>query len=319
MTQSAANPDAVRVADESSQQDRPLVYVNGRIVPKSEAAVSVFDHGLLYGDGVFEGIRVYNRRIFKAGQHLDRLWASAEKIGLKIHISREEMMDIMRRCVDANELVNGYIRLVVTRGVGTLGLNPYLCPTPGIICIADQIRLYPEELYEKGMKVLVAERPRIPVACLDPRIKSLNYLNNILAKMEALDRGMFEVIMLNLDGFVCEGSGDNIFIVRDGTVITPPTDASILEGITRRFVLNELCPSLSIPTREELFPIETLLDADEVFLTGSAAEIIAVTEVQERDSKGGGVTRISDGEGPITRRLRDAFRKVVSSDNIPED
>lgn len=321
MTQSATRPGPISVPSPNPppSEDRPLIYVNGEIVPKSQASVSVFDHGLLYGDGVFEGIRVYNGKIFKLGQHMDRLWASAERIKLKIHISRQEMIDIQRRCVEANGIVNGYIRLVVTRGVGTLGLNPYLCPTPGIICIADQIRLYPEEMYEKGMRVVVAERPRIPTECLDPRIKSLNYLNNILAKTEALDRGLFEVIMLNIDGEVAEGSGDNIFIVKGGRVITPPPDASILEGITRRFVLRELCPQLGIDCDERNFTLDDLLHADEVFLTGSAAEIIAVTSVQERQSTGGKLYDISDGEGPVTARLRQRFRQVVTSDNVPED
>ena len=321
MSHSATTPDDMTMTARipSHEDDRPLIYVNGQIVPKSQAMVSVYDHGLLYGDGVFEGIRVYNGRIFKAQQHLDRLWASAASINMKIHISREEMLAIQRRCIEVNGIENGYIRLVVTRGVGTLGLNPLLCPTPGIICIADQISLYPRELYEEGMKVLVAERPRIPVACLDPRIKSLNYLNNILAKSEALERGMFEVVMLNLDGYVCEGSGDNIFIIKDGELFTAPKDASILEGITRRFVIEELCPSLGVRVHEELFKVETLLDADEIFLTGSAAEIIAVTEVQERASRGGATTRISMGEGPVTKRLRDAFTRVVTSRDVPED
>ncbi len=321
MNQSTTKPGEMTITApiQVHSEDRPLIYVNGQYVPKSQAKVSVFDHGLLYGDGVFEGIRVYNGRIFKAQQHLDRLWNSAESIGLKIHISREEMLEIQRKCVEANEIVNGYIRLLVTRGEGTLGLNPYHCPVPGIICIADQIRLYPPEMYENGMKVVVAERPRIPVACLDPRIKSLNYLNNILAKTEALDKGLFEVIMLNLEGHVCEGSGDNIFIVKGGEIITAPTDASLLEGITRRFVITELAPSLGLKVREELYRIEDLLSADEVFLTGSAAEIIAVTEVEERASKGGATTRISDGEGPVTKKLRQAFTDVVTSEDVPED
>ncbi len=300
-------------------EDRPLVYVNGKIVPKQEAAINVFDHGLLYGDGVFEGIRVYNGRIFKLGQHLDRLWASAERIRLKIHISREEMETIQRVCVEANNLRDGYIRLLVTRGVGTLGLNPFACPEPGIVCIADQIRLYPVEMYEKGMKVVVAERPRIPVDCLDPRIKSLNYLNNILAKVEAIDKGLFEVIMLNTEGKVSEGSGDNIFIVKDGVVYTPPCNDGILEGITRKFVKDELCPALGIKCVEKSFELDELLHADEVFLTGSAAEIIAVTTVQERDSKGAKEFPISEGEGPVCRQLRERFREIVTSDEVPED
>ncbi|MBX3365210.1 MAG: branched-chain-amino-acid transaminase [Phycisphaeraceae bacterium] len=297
----------------------PIVYVNGKMVPKSQAAVNVFDHGLLYGDGIFEGIRVYRGRIFKLGQHLDRLWRCAEAIKLKIHISRDEMARICRECVAANAITEGYIRLLVTRGEGTLGLNPYLCPVPGIICIADQIRLYPVEMYEKGMKVIVAERPRIPPQCLDPRIKSLNYLNNVLAKVEALDVGLFEVIMLSTDGWVTEGSGDNIFIVKNGNVITPPAEVGVLEGITRKFVMDELCPALGVTCEERNFRIEEVYSAEEVFLTGSAAEIIAVTKVAARKSEGGKEYTISDGEGPLTKKLRQKFREVVTSDNVPED
>lgn len=303
---------SVAAAQPVSPEDRPLVYVNGRMLPKSEASVSVFDHGLLYGDGVFEGIRVYNGKIFKLGQHLERLWRSAERIRLTIPLSREEMTHVLRRCVEANEITDGYIRLLVTRGEGTLGLNPFRCPKAGIICIADQIALYPPELYERGMKVIVAKRPRIPIRCLDPRIKSLNYLNNILAKVEAIDVGLLEAVMLNTDGYVAECTGDNIFMVRDGELITPPPEAGILEGITRRFVIETLCPDLGLRCREALFRLDELLAADEVFLTGSAAEIIAVTQVDE--------TVIGQGrEGPVTARLRARFREIVTSDNVPED
>ncbi|MFG0286155.1 MAG: branched-chain-amino-acid transaminase [Phycisphaerales bacterium JB039] len=317
MTQTATNPQ--RSAQEAPA-DRPIVYVNGRMLPKSQAAVNVFDHGLLYGDGVFEGIRVYRGRIFKLQQHMDRLWESARQIGLQIPISRKEMIEIQRRCIEANELVDGYIRLVITRGVGTLGLNPRLCPRAGIICIADQITLFPPEMYEQGMKVIVAQRPKTPLACLDPRIKSLNYLNNILAKVEAIDMGLLEVIMLNLDGNITEGSGDNIFIVRDGALWTPPTDAGILAGITRRFVMDELAPALGVKCQERNFTLDELLSADEVFLTGSAAEMIGVSAVGQRNAAGGyDFTEISDGEGPITAKLRQRFRQIVTSDNVPED
>jgi len=316
---SSVKTDSIPVPRSVKAEDRPLIYVNGQIVPKHEAAVSVFDHGLLYGDGIFEGIRVYNGRIFKLGQHMDRLWQCAGKIKLDLPVSRDRMIEIQRRCVEVNEIINGYIRLIVTRGVGTLGLNPYKCPEAGLICIADQISLFPEEMYERGMKVVVAERPRIPIACLDPRVKSLNYLNNILAKMEALDQGLFEVVMLNTDGNVSEGSGDNIFFVKDGEVFTPPPEAGILEGITRRFVMEELCPRLRLRCTEKLFGIDELMQADEVFLTGSAAEIIAVTAIAERPSKGGHEVEISPSEGPITRQLRDAFRAVVTSEAVPED
>ena len=293
-------------------EDKPLVYVNGQMLPKSKAAVSVFDHGLLYGDGTFEGIRVYKGKIFMCQQHMDRLWKSAERLRIDIPISRDEMIDIQRRCIEANEIVDGYIRLVVTRGEGTLGLNPFKCPVPGIICIADQIALYPPEMYEKGMKVIVAKRPRVPVRCLDPRIKSLNYLNNILAKIEALDEGLLEAIMLNVDGYVSECTGDNIFIISEGRLLTPPSDAGILEGITRRFVMERLAPELGVPVEEKLMRIDEVLEADEVFLTGSAAEVIAVTQVED--------VVIGNGtEGEITNKLRTRFRDIVTSDDVPED
>jgi branched-chain amino acid aminotransferase len=291
--------------------DKPIIYVNGRMVPKSQAMISVYDHGLLYGDGVFEGIRIYNGKIFKCGQHMERLWRCAEMIRLRIPVSRDEMVQIMRDCVSANNLTDGYIRLVVSRGYGTLGLDPRKCPVAGVICIADQIALYPPEAYERGMRIIVAKRPRTPIDCLDPRIKSLNYLNNILAKVEAIDQGCDEAIMLNTDGFVGECTGDNIFIVRDGKVYTPPTESGILEGITRRFVM-DLCADMGISCSLKNMKPEEVKSADEVFLTGSAAEIIAVTQIDD--------IKIGSGtEGPLTKRLRTAFRKVVTSDHVPED
>lgn len=301
--------------------DKPIIYVNGKYVPKSQAMVSVYDHGLLYGDGVFEGIRVYNGKIFKCKQHLDRLWASAEAIRLKINISRQEMELIQRECIRLNNMKDGYIRLVVTRGFGTLGLDPRRCPTPGIICIADEIHLFPAQMYDEGMRVIVANRPKTPIAALDPRIKSLNYLNNIMAKCEAIDFDCHEVIMLNMDGEVTEGSGDNVFVVKNGKVVTPPSDAGILEGITRRFVLERLCPDCKVGVEVRKLTLADVLSADEVFLTGSAAEIIAVTQVDQHDGKGNitKATRISTGEGPVTRQLRQRFRQIVTSDHVPED
>ena len=309
----------------------PLIWVNGKMVPKSQASVSVFDHGLLYGDGIFEGIRVYNGKIFKLEQHMDRLYQCADKIFLDIGISREEMVQIQRQCVQANNLVNGYIRLIVTRGEGSLGLNPYQCPKAGIICIADTITLYKPEMYEKGMRVVLANRPKTPIPCLDPRIKSLNYLNNIMAKCEAIhlsrelgitkpEDQLLEVIMLSTEGKVSEGSGDNIFIIKDGKIFTPPSEVGILEGITRKFVKDQLCPMLNIPVEEKYFDIDELYNADEVFLTGSAAEMIAVREVLTHENlKHTGTHKISDGEGEITKALRMKFREIVTSDNVPED
>ncbi|GJM18246.1 MAG: branched chain amino acid aminotransferase [Phycisphaeraceae bacterium] len=314
-----------------ADSDRPLIWVNGQLVPKSQAMVSVYDHGLLYGDGVFEGIRVYNGKIFKSAQHMDRLYHCAEKIFLDIPISKEEMVAIQRQCIEANGITDGYIRLVVSRGEGTLGLNPYLCPTPGIVCIADTIALFAPEMYEKGMRVVLAERPKTPIACLDPRVKSLNYLNNILAKCEAIHLGramgiekpedqLLEVIMLNTEGKVAEGSGDNIFFIKDGKLVTPPSDAGILEGITRRFVMDTLCPDCGVEVEERYFTIDELHDADEAFLTGSAAEMIAVREILTHEGgKHTGTHRISDGQGPITAKLRARFREIVTSDHVPED
>ena len=301
--------------------DKPIIYVNGNYVGKSQAMVSVYDHGLLYGDGVFEGIRVYNGKIFKCQQHLDRLYASAEAIRLKIPISRKEMENIQRECIARNNMKDGYIRLVVTRGFGTLGLDPRRCPSPGIICIADEIHLFPAEMYTKGMRVIVANRPKTPIECLDPRVKSLNYLNNILAKCEAIDFDCHEVLMLNVKGEVTEGSGDNIFAIKNGKVLTPPSDAGILEGITRRFVIERLCKDCQVPVEIKTLRLEDMLTADEVFLTGSAAEIIAVTQIDRHDGKGNitQATRISEGEGPITKRLRQKFREIVTSDHVPED
>lgn len=311
---------------------RPWIHVNGEMVPKADAKVSVFDHGLLYGDGVFEGIRIYNGKIFKLDQHIERLWKCAERIFLTIPISKAEMARIQRECVEANGLVNGYIRLLVTRGEGSLGLNPYACPRAGIICIADQIALYPPEMYEQGMRVAVAHRPRIAIESLDPRIKSLNYLNNILAKCEAIHLSnalgltdpkekLLEVIMLNANKQIAEGSGDNIFVVKGGKLYTPPTTAGILEGITRRFVMDTLAPNCGVEIVEKNMTMDDVYSADEMFMTGSAAEMIAVREVLEHDGNNK-VTkshRIGDGEGPITKKLRTQFRQIVTSDNVPED
>jgi branched-chain amino acid aminotransferase len=298
--------------ESTDANDKPLIWIDGRMLPKSRATVSVYDHGLLYGDGIFEGIRVYRGKIFKSAQHMKRLWRSAERLRIDIPMTQEEMVAIQRTCINANEIVDGYIRLVVTRGVGNLGLNPFQCPKATVICIADTISLYPPELYEKGLKVIVAKRPRVPIECLDPRVKSLNYLNNIMAKVESLDLGLLESIMLNIDGYVAECTGDNIFIIKDGNLYTPPGTAGILEGITRNFVIDTLCPQLGLTCTKRNLRLEEVLAADEVFLTGSAAEIIAVTQI--------GDNVMGDGkEGPITKRLRGRFREIVTSDNVPED
>jgi len=292
--------------------DKPVIWVNGKLLPKSQAMVSVYDHGLLYGDGVFEGIRVYQGKIFKCAQHLDRLYHCAEQIALKIPITREEMEAIQRECIEVNGIRDGYIRLVVTRGYGTLGLDPRRCPVPGIICIADQISLYKPEFYDSGMRVVLAKRPKMPIACLDPRIKSLNYLNNILAKVEAIEAGCDEAIMLNMEGYVTECTGDNLFIIKKGKIYTPPVEDGMLNGITRRFVLDTLAPRCGVEAVESSLRIEEVLKADEVFLTGTAAEVIAVNQIDD--------TRVgTGGEGPITRKLRKLFREIVTGPDVPED
>lgn len=287
------------------------IWMDGKLVPQSEAVVSVYDHGLLYGDGCFEGIRAYGGKVLKLKSHIARMYESAALIRLNPAFDVDEIEDAVRETLAANELEDAYIRLIFTRGVGTLGLHPFRCPTPGTIVIADRIQLYPEELYEQGMKVIVANRPRIPIPCLDPRIKSLNYLNNILAKIEAIDAGVYEAIMLNLEGEVAECTGDNIFVVKDGRVTTPSTSTGILHGVTRRFVMREIAPTCGFEVEETVFPLEELLEADEVFLTGTAAEVIGVTAVGDH--------AIGDGKvGPVTKACVAEFRRRISED-CPED
>ncbi|MDX2114324.1 MAG: branched-chain-amino-acid transaminase [Planctomycetota bacterium] len=306
-----SRPSSSGVSGQLDPAGRPYVWIDGELLPKSEAKISVWDHGLLYGDGCFEGIRVYRGRIFKARQHMNRIYRNAERLRMKMPWSPDETIELMRRCIAANGLSEGYIRLLFTRGVGTLGLDPRKCPRPSLICIADQIMLYPPELYSEGMKVVIAKRPRTPTACLDPSLKSLNYLNNILAKCEAIDAGCLEAIMLSIDGYVGECTGDNLFIVKGGEVFTSPLEVGMLDGITRAFVMQTLCPACGVRVTEKRLRPEDVLSADEIFLTGSAAEIIAVTQVDDR--------RISPGEGPITKKLRSKFREVVTSEHVPED
>ena len=287
------------------------VWLDGKLVPQEEAKVSVFDHGLLYGDGCFEGIRVYNGRIFKLQSHLERMWQSASSIRLAIHYSMKTIEAAVRETVAANEISDGYIRLVFSRGAGTLGLHPFLCPSPSCFIIADKISLYPQELYDNGMHIVVAQRRRVPRECLDPQIKSLNYLNNILAKIEAIDANTLEALMLNMDGWVSECTGDNVFIVKDGKIATPPPEAGILNGITRQFVISELCPALGLEIEERMMRLEEVLDADELFLTGTAAEVIGVTRVDDKP--------IGDGKvGRISQALESEFRARVAHD-APED
>jgi len=287
------------------------VWIDGKLVDKADAVVSVWDHGLLYGDGVFEGIRAYNGRVFKFASHLKRLFDSAAAIRLKPAYTTQQIDAATRQTIAANGLKDAYIRLILTRGVGTLGLHPFRCPVSGTIIIVDKIQLYPPELYDTGMKVIVARRSRIPIACLDPAIKSLNYLNNILAKVEAIDADVLEAIMLNTEGEVSECTGDNIFVVKNRIIFTPPTSSGILHGVTRAFVMRELGPALGFAVVERAMKLPELLAADEVFLTGTAAEIIGVNRVDEHVIGSGGV-------GPATRALAAEFRKRVAA-NAPED
>ena len=281
------------------------VYVDGKLYPKENAKISVFDHGLLYGDGVFEGIRSYNGRVFRLKEHLDRLYNSAKAIWLTIPMSKEEMAKAIESTLKANKLSDSYIRVVVTRGAGTLGLDPNKCPKPSIIIITDSIALYPQEFYEKGLAVITVATLRNHNAALCPRIKSLNYLNNILAKIEGLQAGVVEAIMLNTEGCVAECTGDNIFIVRNGVLSTPPVTAGILEGITRNCVI-EIARNLGIPAREENMTRYDLFVADECFLTGTAAEIIPVVKIDSRP--------IGTGKpGPITLNLRQEFQKLTKN------
>ena len=268
------------------------VYVSGKWVDEAEASISVFDHGLLYGDGVFEGIRIYNKRIFLLEEHIDRLFDSAQAIALEIPLSREELMDAVVKSCEINKLADGYIRLVITRGKGTLGLNPYHCKKAEVIIITAEIQLYPKELYEKGLKVITAGTVRNHPEAVNPRIKSLNYLNNVLAKIEAINAGCLECIMLNYRGEVAEASGDNIFIVKGNTLYTPPSCCGALEGITRNKVI-ELAERAGYEVKESPMARYDLYTADEFFLTGTAAEIISVVEMDKRQIGGGLPGRIT--------------------------
>lgn len=279
------------------------VWIDGKLFDKEDAKVSVYDHGLLYGDGIFEGIRVYGGRIFECEAHIDRLFDSARAIRLTIPLSRDEIRSAMEQTVKVNHFQDCYVRLVVTRGVGYLGLNPNKCPKGTVIVITDTIDMYPKEMYEKGMAVITASVIRNHPNALSPRVKSLNYLNNILAKIEAVDAGVPEAIMLNHEGNVAECTGDNIFIARDGTLYTPGTADGILEGITRKVII-ELCHKHGVACVEKTLQRHDLYIADECFLTGSAAEVIPVTKIDGRP--------VGRGEpGPITRKLLEAFHKHV--------
>lgn len=286
-----------------------LIYLDGKFVPKEEAKISVFDHGLLYGDGVFEGIRSYRGRVFRLDEHLERIYDSARAIMLEIPLSISEIEEVLLETLRRNNLHDAYIRLVVTRGVGDLGLDPAKCPKPTVFIITDKITLYPQEHYENGLEIVtVATRRNIPDA-INPRIKSLNYLNNILAKLEGKQAGALEALMLNREGYVVECTGDNIFIVKNGALITPPKSVGILEGVTRNAVM-ELARDMGIGVREETFTLYEVYIADECFLTGTAAEIIPVVKIDQR--------KIGNGKpGKMTKKLATAFKQLTETSGTP--
>ena len=281
----------------------PKIWIDGKLYDKADAKISVYDHGLLYGDGVFEGIRVYNGRIFECDAHLQRLWDSAKAIRLTLPISREQARTAIEETVRANGFKECYVRVVATRGVGDLGIDPRKSPRPSLFIIADLISVYPREMYEKGMSLITSSVIRNHPAALSARIKSLNYLNNILAKIEANDAGVSEAVMLNHEGNVSECTAENIFIVRGGEVQTPTATDGILEGVTRKVMLG-LCRRMQIPCVEKILQRHDLYIADECFLTGTGAEVAPVTKIDGRD--------IGTGQpGPITKRLIEAFHRHV--------
>jgi branched-chain amino acid aminotransferase len=282
--------------------------MDGEFVKKEEARISVFDHGFLYGDGIFEGIRVYNGNIFRLREHLVRLYESAKSILLEIPHTLEEMEKLVVEAVRKNKLRDAYIRLVVSRGVGDLGLDPTKCHKPSVVIIVDQVTLYAKELYENGLEIVtVPTRRNVPDA-LNPKIKSLNYLNNVLVKIEANRAGVGEALMVNADGYVAECSGDNIFTVKRGVVYTPPTYLGALEGITRQAII-DICDRVGYTVKEEPFTRHDVYVSDEVFLTGTAAEVIAVVNVDGR-------TIGSGKPGPVTQHLLSEFRKLVEVEGV---
>jgi branched-chain amino acid aminotransferase len=281
----------------------PKIYINGKYYDKPDAKISVYDHGLLYGDGVFEGIRIYSGKAFKLAEHVARLFESARSIKLEVPISEGEMIKAINDTIALNNKRDGYIRPIITRGAGSLGLDPRKCSDPQVIIIVDDITMYPPELYENGMEIATVSTIRNHPNAVNPRIKSLNYLNNILAKIEGIQAGCLEALMLNHKGEIAECSGDNIFLVKHGILRTPPCDAGILEGITRNTVI-ELARQAGLSIEETALTRHDVFIADECFLTGTAAEIIPVTKCDARP--------IGSGKpGPITRQLRDAFFRLA--------
>lgn len=285
-----------------------VIYLNGKLIKKEDAKVSVFDHGLLYGDGVFEGIRSYNCLIFKLSEHIDRLFDSAKGISLTVPLSKSELQKAIISTLKVNRLKDAYIRVVVTRGVGDLGLDPRKCPKPTIFIITDRICLYSDELYKKGLKIITVPTRRNVSESLNPQIKSLNYLNNILGKIEAINSGVYEALMLDQNGFATECTGDNIFMVKKGALLTPPVYSGILNGITREQVI-KLAGREGIEAHERMLTRFDLFTSDEIFLTGTAAEIIPVVEMDGRC--------IGDGlPGKVTHKLTNAFKKSTKKEGV---
>lgn len=285
------------------------IYIDGKYFDEADAKISVFDHGLLYGDGVFEGIRVYSHRIFKLDEHLERLYDSAKAIVLKVPLGFEELRAATIEACRRNKLEDGYIRMLVTRGKGSLGLSPDSCPRATVIIIAAEIELFPREFYTKGLRVATAPTRRTAPAALSPSVKSLNYLNNVMGKIEGKLCGAQEVIMLNEQGYVAEGSGDNIFVLKKGKLFTPPIYSGALGGITRGVVM-DLAAGMSMPVTETMLTRYDLFVADEVFLTGTGAEVIPAVAIDGRP--------IGDGTpGPVTRRMMEAYAKLTRSEGTP--
>ena len=284
------------------------IYIDGKFHQNEDAKISVFDHGLLYGDGVFEGIRTYDGLIFKLKEHIDRLYQSAHAIMLEIPLTKEEMVEAIKKTLRENELKDSYIRLIVTRGIGDLGLDPRKCSKPTIVIITDKIKLYQQELYEKGLEIVTISTQRNIHESINPQIKSLNYLNNILAKVEAINAGVEEAVMLNSEGYVAECTGDNIFSVKGGALYTPPIHSGVLRGITRGAVI-DIAHLKEIPIHEDVLTRYDLFNADEMFLTGTAAEIIPVVKMDRR--------KIGDGKpGKMTAKLITEFHKLTKVDGV---
>ena len=308
----ASTTPAVKPANESktaAPAKHSTVYIDGQFLPESEAKVSVFDHGLLYGDGVFEGIRFYNGRVFRLEEHHDRLWDSARSICLEIPMSKEEMTEALLETIRQNDMRDGYIRQIVTRGVGNLGLNPVQCKRPSVIIIAAPIALYPEEAYRSGLTIVTCATRRAGAAVLNPAVKSLNYLNNVMARIEANLAGADEALMLNDAGNVAECTADNVFIIKKGQIFTPPISAGALRGITRSVVF-EIADELGIKITETDITRHDVFVADECFLTGTAAEVIPVIKADGR--------MIGTGKpGAISTRMIARFRELVREGGTP--